>query len=144
MKTLKQLIHTNSYKPVFNEINRTFLRGKSNAEKSNFDINFLSVWNSLEKLKVSEKTSPLQIHLTEIEDNEESRVDVALLDSGVDELFAMDFVSWDELINLPVYFGGAITETQCLAHILWEITFWGFTQEQINKQLNLLIDAKND
>ena len=144
MKTLKQLIHTNGYKPVFNEINRTFLRDKSNAEKSNFDINFLSVWNSLEKLKVSEKTSPLQIHLTEIEDNEESRVDVALLDSGVDELFAMDFVSWDELINLPVYFGEAITETQCLAHILWEITFWGFTQEQINKQLNLLIDAKND
>lgn len=140
MKTLKQLIHTNSYKPVFNEINRKYLKDKSNAEKSNSDINFLSVWNNLEKLKVSEKTSSFQIHLTEVE----NELEASLLDTSNDEFFAMDFMPWNELINLPVYFSETITETRCLAVILWEITFWGFTQEQINKQLNSLIDAKND
>ena len=138
MKSLRELISTNSYKTVFNELHKAFLLDKSNAEKKKYDINFLSVWEKLQKLAPSKDVDPLQIHLTEIEDDEGTIIDVALLDSRSDELFAMDFVDWGEIIDLPVYHGAQISEKQCLANILWEITFWGFSQCQINKQLNLL------
>ena len=37
-----------------------------------------------------------------------------------------------------------MSSPEYLAHILWEITFWGFSEEQIEKQKQITIDASNE
>ena len=52
-----------------------------------------------------------------------------------DETYALDHVSWEDLIGATI-----LDETkqllkhEILAHILWEITFYGFTLERVNQQ----------
>jgi len=39
---------------------------------------------------------------------------------------------------MPVVKAYKATDTECLSYILWEITFWGFSQEKIKDQADLL------
>ena len=48
-----------------------------------------------------------------------------------DEFYALDFVDWRELIDAEIQAPDPLPHPEALAHILWEITFWGFSREQI-------------
>ena len=64
-----------------------------------------------------------------------TNIDVCLYDEDKDELFSMDFVDWKDLINLEIYKTIKMENFQILAHFLWQITFWGFSMEEINAKL---------
>ena len=67
--------------------------------------------------------------------------DVCVLDEEKDELSAMDFISWEDLIDLEVFNAINLPNEEVLAAILWEITFWGFDEETIQKEKNKLQEA---
>ena len=87
------------------------------------------------------------IQLKQVTDDGETYIDTCM-QSETGEYYSMSYTDWAELMDLRV-----VTETQIelleqLAHILWELTFHGFSREDINKSRAELIatmdEAKQD
>lgn len=139
---IKDLVYKISYKKVFNEIYRYYLKSKSKEEVYNLDNNFLSAWNNLLKTKHKKsehkEINDSQIYLIEVSEDKdnfvfEDYVDVCLYDEEQDELFSIDFVPWENLIQKDIISKVNLTNEQIMAHILWEITFWGFSAEKVKE-----------
>ena len=74
------------------------------------------------------------IVLNEIKDEDEEVIDVCFYDEIEDEHYALDFVDWGEIIECEVVAPKKFNQTTIVAHILWEITFWGYSREKITEQ----------
>ena len=136
MKTFRELLSKNSYKLVFNEIHKFYLKDKPVDQKHNFDINFYSAWNELLKLNKGKKTND-KLYLVQVDgdpDPSNPIIDVCMIDEEKDELFSLDFVDWTDLIDMNIEKPNNMSEKECLSHILWEITFWGFSNKQVAKE----------
>lgn len=46
--------------------------------------------------------------------------------------FAMGFTPWSRLIDTPVVNEGGFTDEQLVAEILWELTFYGWTEKKVD------------
>ena len=53
---------------------------------------------------------------------------------GQDNTWGVDFIDWNELIDLPIQDKISNELSGMLAHILYELTWWGFTRESVNQQ----------
>lgn len=51
-----------------------------------------------------------------------------------EETSAMDFIDWNDLVDLEVKDNISVEITEVLAHVLYEITFWGMCRDSINQQ----------
>ena len=136
MKTFRQLLKENNYKYVFNEIHNLYLKGYTFNEKQEFDLKFYSVWHELEELKgISKKNKKLYLNINKVsEEGREEGIEVCLFDESEDELFALDFIDWNDIIDMKVLRAVNVSDKKCLAHILWEITFWGFSNEKVKEE----------
>lgn len=146
--TLRQSLRKHSYKTVFNIIFKNFLQDKSCTEVYSLDLNFLAAWNSLVNTESYDNYKNCSIYLVEIEDDledpPEQIVDVCLIDSAEDALQALDFLSWGEIIDLDIKNSTNLSDKECLAYILWEITFWGFSDSSIAEQKAKLKKSRKD
>ena len=140
--TLRKLIQKHRYKEIFNIIYKEYYRSTPTSKVEEADRNFYSAWNELKSYKECEPTNSYKIFITETEDDLEippqSFIDVCIYDSDKDEIFALDLVSWTEIIDSQILNATTIEEKESLAHILWEITFYGFTDSKISKERALL------
>ncbi len=78
---------------------------------------------------------------SQVIDNEEFS-SVCLSDGT--ETWSMDFTDWNGLIDLQVDDRVSIELSEMLAHVLYEITWWGFTRESINQQARELENTNKD
>lgn len=133
-----------TYKDVFNIIYKKFLQNKnfSNSKIVEYDIKYNRIFKELINLPSNPKDN-LKIYLANV-GPEKKDIDVCLLDELEDELFSLDFVDWSDLIDLNLFNSAKITRSECLAHILWEITFWGSSQEAINEQKKKTFNKNNE
>lgn len=60
-------------------------------------------------------------------------VDVNLFDTTENEIYSIDFIDWSELVDLLVEDRVGLCHYDRLAHVLWELTFHGFTRAQIRE-----------
>ena len=60
-------------------------------------------------------------------------MDVCLYNARDDETYAIDTTSWDELIHMYLDDTIGLQSREIVAHILWEITFYGFTNKSIKE-----------
>jgi hypothetical protein len=136
--TIKELLKKYRYKNIFNLIYRIFLKEKKPEDIYNLDLNFYTAWKELIKTEAINTLHDTEIYITQIEDDLETPpepiIDVCLIDNKKDELFALDFVSWGEIVGLKITNATSTKEDECLARILWEITFWGFSDSKISKE----------
>ena len=49
------------------------------------------------------------------------------------ETYALDLAEWSGIIDATILNKANLDDSELLAHILWEITFYGFTLEQVNE-----------
>jgi hypothetical protein len=76
--------------------------------------------------------------------NEEPRWHVNLEDTA-GQPWSMSFIPWAEYLGLDVTSRGVdLTHEQVLAHILWEITFFGWTADAVAKNSDDLRDTIDD
>ena len=131
--TLRELINSNSYKSVFNFLYKTYYKDRPKEEVTEIDLSYLGVWKELIKKDLNLKKD-YKILIREVEDEfvEAVYIDVCLMDDS-GETFAIDFVLWGDLIDATVAYETELPESEMLAHILWEITFYGFSESTINK-----------
>lgn len=146
---IQHLVYRTNYKKVFNEIYKYYLVGRRNKEIRELDNNFYLAWNNLLKTKHKESEhkdiNDSEIHLIEISENDadcvfEYYVDVCLYDKEKDELFSIDFIPWENLIQKNIIPKINLTNEQIMAHILWEITFWGFSSEKVKESGDNLLN----
>ena len=78
---------------------------------------------------------------TAVQDGEEYS-HITLYDG--DDHYALDFVDWNELIDLEIKDKISRELTQMLAHVLYEITWWGFTRESVKQQRDELENVDRD
>ncbi len=76
--------------------------------------------------------------------NEEQFVDVHLCNTTDNESFAVDFIDWGDLIDLLVEDRVGMSQADQVAHILYELTFWGFTGDQVKRERRLMEIASED
>ena len=137
--TLRKLLNKYRYKNIFNILHKNYLTKKRKEKVQNADLGFYSAWNELISLEVPEVINLVEaLHISEVVDDLEPDslpfIDITLRDRDTDELFSLDFCSWDKLIDLEIENATTLKDDEILAEILWEITFWGFSQDKILKQ----------
>ena len=138
--TLRDLISNCTFKKTFNELYKNYFKGSlKNNEIQKLDLRYYKFFEYLKSLPEN-KISSNKIYVTHTS-GDDFVVDVCFLDKYKDELFALDFVDWGDIIDLEVYRTFKITDEECLAHILHEVTFWGFDKETLDKQKKLLRDS---
>ena len=115
------------------------------------DINFLSTWNELLNTKPTkskdEDVENSCIFISDLVENGSKLFDVYLLNKTNNETYGIDFLDWSELINKKIktnFSGSELTESEILAHILWEMTFWGFSSDQVQRSGSKIIDQANE
>lgn len=152
--TIHSLIRKCFYKPVFNNIYKFYLNDKTQYSLDKvaaMDVNFLSVWNELLNTKPTkskdEDVENSCIVINNETENGDPIVDVCLLNETKNETYGIDFLDWSELINKKIktnFSGSELTESEILAHILWEITFWGFSADKVKSVGSKIIDEADE
>ena len=140
--TLRELIKESNYKTLFNEIYRHFLqkKGYSKSEIIEQDLSYSKVFKELSSLPLKPNYNE-KIYIASVGDSD---IDVCLLNELEDELFSLDFMPWDDIIDMEIFKTAKISPHHCLACIIYEITFWGFSQEQIAKERKKLDDRRDE
>ena len=139
---LRDLIKKYPYKKIFNGIYKNFYLKKSYDQSDivELDLAYLNTYNTLINLPES-KDVEYDLILKLIKSEEKKEIDVLLLEKSSNEEFSVDFVLWSELIDSNVLMDHGIKPLLALCNILWEITFWGFSEEEILKQKQITIDC---
>jgi hypothetical protein len=138
--TIRELLSKCSYKKVFNQIYKLYLKGSRDKEQiSKLDILYYGFFEMLKTLPESVRDTS-KIYVTHTSEDEPV-VDVCFFDKNKDELFLLDFIDWGDIIDLEIYKTFQSSDEECLAHILHEIAFWGFDKETFKKQKKLLRDS---
>lgn len=138
--TLRDLLFNCTFKKTFNKLYKFYLKDSFKKEQiQKFDLRYYKFFEYLKSLPKN-KISSDKIYVTHTS-GEDFVVDVCFLDKHKDELFALDFIDWGDIIDLEIYRTFQMSDEECLAHILHEITFWGFDKESFDKQKKLLRDS---
>ena len=131
--TLRELLYRKSYKNIFNIIYKTFLKDRTQDEIVELSIKFEKAFRELKNIEQQNKTKNLVV-LNKIESQEEQIIDVCFYDDKQDEHYALDFMDWGEIIDCEVVAPKKFNQTTIVAHVLWEITFWGYSREKITEE----------
>ena len=138
--TLQKLIKKCFYKPVFNNIYKHYLKEDVyyTANKvSQMDINFLQAWNELSNTIPAESedkdVKDSVIFIGNRVEDEEVFTEVCLLNKVNNETYGLDFLDWNVLLAKEIKTDFELADSEILAHILWELTFWGFSSEAVKQ-----------
>ena len=128
--TFRELINGCSFKSVFNKIQSLYYEDATKEKLEGASYNYRKVYDLLAR-KPNNDNDDWKIYVTEKEEDGEKYIDVCYYNEIQDEIYAIDFVSWSELIDLEIYLCVDMDDITTLAHILWEITFYGFNEESL-------------
>ena len=128
--TLRELINGCSFKSVFNKIQSLYYEDATKEKLEGASYNYRKVYDLLARKPINDNDD-WKIYITEKEEDGEKYIDVCYYNEVNDEIFAIDFVSWSDLIDLEIYLCVDMDDITTLAHILWEITFYGFNEESL-------------
>ena len=71
----------------------------------------------------------LKDHMIELVSTDEGQIDVRLARDT--DVWSLDFVDWEQLIDLPIRDLVCSELSQRLAYVLYQITFWGVTRDSV-------------
>lgn len=142
--TFQNLLRKVKYKPVFNIIHKEYYLegGYTNDEMMQIDCAYSRVFDNLFYKNQKQINNNLQIDFeTNKDDEKDPYVNIFLNDLENGERFGLDFVDWSEALSFTVKNSLKMSDTEMVAHILWEITFWGFSEEAVNEQKQITLKS---
>jgi len=138
--TLRDLLKKCRYKDVFNILHQEYYKKKQKEEIYQADCGYRAVFNNLlmlPHLPWTDKGHEYQIYIRknidEINEDNDEFIDVSLYCEEDEQIYAMDFTPWEDLIDAEIRKGVFLDDCTILAHILWEITFYGYTREAVKE-----------
>lgn len=109
-------------------------------EGHNFENEFSGYLSVLEELsKLTPKDTTMLLVVSEVQDDFDGKTytDVSGNEEEHGELqrFALGFTSWDEWLDMEIDKSSVenYLAADLLAHILWEMTFFGYTNEEVQE-----------
>ena len=98
-----------------------------------------SVWETL-MFKELNPNKEYEIYLRELSEGfDNTYIDVCLYCPEDEMTYAMDLTAWEDLIDYKIKTKhDKIDAHKALAHILWEITFYGFSEDEITQEKDKL------
>lgn len=147
--TLQELLKSTRYKSVFNEIYKHYLsESYTNSTIENMDTGFLRAFEELidmvPETHEDKDVSCSTIYIKEVNQDQETFIDVCLKNESGDEYFSLDFLPWKSLLQLNVDSNIKLNKIEIMAHILWELTFWGFSASRVDEQGKKIIDVAEE
>lgn len=141
----RSLVNKAKYKNVFNTIYKThyLLKPYTQTEIVEIDLAYMNVFNDLKNLP-AKHSSDLSLHLKDAEIDGEKYIAVNLYDKNENQPYALDFQPWSDLIDCEVKSYAKLTNDEIVAHLLWEITFWGFSEKKISEQAEALLNIDSN
>ena len=141
--TLRELLHHVMDRGYFNKtvaflhtVNDTF----KDRELEEVYTAYTNAVRELLELPGSEELEGWTIVVDSEEQDGEEYSDVYLSNDGEGKT-AMDFIDWNDIIDLPINDKISRELSEKLGHVLYEITWWGFTRSSINQQRDELEEA---
>ena len=129
--TFRELIHKCPYKRVFNALHKRYYYGNPKETIEKADLGYLGVYKALEQMPLNQNAD-WEIHVLEkIDDPDGDYMDTCYHNIEEDETYAIDLTAWSELIDCEVKKLADISDIECVGHILWEITFYGFSEDKV-------------
>lgn len=104
---------------------------------------YRNVYHTLKELNAKSNEDDTTIVINFVPDEEKPYYGVSGKVLGKELLYGLEFCDWTEWLGY--YMGETdFSNEDFVAHCLWEMTWWGFTQEDIKKQEDLLNEATED
>ena len=132
-----------SYKSVFNIVHKEYYAGKHSSERiQEADQGYLKVYNELQEFgHKPNKEYQISVHEREDDLDGERFIDVSLYCPEDEKTYAVDLTPWEDLIDAKIKTDfWRLGHTATLAHILWEITFYGFSDKSIKLERDKLTE----
>ena len=141
MKTLRDILAKCNRNKVYDIIQQEYYSDKKVDDFNVIHAAYDNVWEELlhKPGKLISETWKVCIReaIDDLPPEPVTYIDVCLLDSRNDDSYAIDMVPWGDIIDYGVVYRdiptGELDLETTLAHILWEITFYGYTEEEITE-----------
>lgn len=143
--TLRELInHVLNHGNLNKTVNYIRQVDKTIGDKPIDDVfhGYTNATRELLELPGDDKFKDHEIVVESVVENNEEFSKVTLHDGAT--AYAIDFMDWNELIDLEIKDKISRELSEMLAHVLYEITWWGFTRESVNQQRKELEDIDKD
>ena len=123
--TLRKLLTKTSYKTIFNAIYKEYLKDYSKSKVEFFSVNLQRSHDLLKNLPQKESKNIIKV---------ECIADTYTINICDEENCSiLDFVDWEELIDCEINAPKKLSDSRLSGLILWDITFWGFSPDQIRR-----------
>ena len=121
----RDLIKGISYKTIFNEIYKCYLKNKSTQEITELSI---EIHYLIQKIRQSKEKNNIAraVIITELEDDQ---YDVNFLEKESDSMLSLESLKLEHIINLEVLTPPKLNHIEVLAHIIWH--YYGRTKGKI-------------
>lgn len=144
--TLRELVDHVTSRGFFNKVGSHLQT--INPEWAEYNVvdvtkRFRNVVDELADLPGGDEISDYVIVVDQFTGDDTSYIDVYLEDSDK-KRWSVDFVDWNELIDLRIKDMISNEVSQMLAHILYEMTWWGRTRKSILDQRDELERIQKD
>ena len=123
--TFRNLLEETTYKRVFNSIYKQYLKEYSKNKVELFAVNLQRSFDLLKKINKKECKNIIKIEMLSGVPN--------VYICNEDDCAIMDFMDWQDLVDCEVVAPKSLSTSRVVGEILWDITFWGYTPEQIRK-----------
>ena len=145
---IKELTYKVGYKKVFNQIYKIYLEDNGSKEVQEYDCKFFTAWNNLSKLnhKPSEDQDVENscIFIVDCPEDGKPFVDVCLRNKINNETYGVDFLPWENFIEKEIETDLKLASEVIAAHILWEITFWGWDSKTVQASGAKMLEEADD
>lgn len=121
----RDLIKGISYKTIFNEIYRCYLKNKSIHKITELSV---EIHNLIQKIRQSQEKNNIAraVIITELEDDQ---YDVNFLEKESDSMLSLESLKLEHIIDLEVLAPPKLNRIEVLAHIIWH--YYGRTKGKI-------------
>jgi hypothetical protein len=111
----RDLLKGKSYKTIFNEIYRTYLKNKSEDEIIELSIDIHNLINKIRQSKEINNVNKVFI-ITELEDD---KYDVNFLEKESDSMLSLENLKTEHIIDSEILSPPKLKELEILGHIIW-------------------------
>ena len=138
--TFRELLKNSNHREVFNYLHKEYYYKNIDEEVHEMALAYQKVIDEL----LGKPVAP----------NEEWEIEIRMIDNEFDDVcwcnieeeadYAMDLTPWSEILDAKIREPFNLNKNEVVAHLLYEITFYGFTEEQIVKERAQLRQLSDD
>jgi hypothetical protein len=127
---------------LFKKYSKEFSEHDNKLNLDNIEWLYSGVITNLIEIPKSDPLNSIILTLVPVDEfNDEEYVDVSIKPQN-GKICAMDFLSWSEVIDAKIeVLGCSLDGGQIIAEILWEMTFYGFSESEIGNERNFLLNS---